>query len=270
MNICLWSVGLLAGLLLASAGRAQVVNERTSENAAPAVARRAGKSPDLTRVQHLIVEITNRFRREHGRGELRRNPKLEASARAFARYLAENDKFSHTADGRQPWQRTAAQGYKDCIVAENIAWELNSQGFSTRGLARALMTGWEKSPPHRRNLLDPDLDEIGVSVAYSQSSGRYYAVQDFGRPKSEEITFEITNDSPTTVSYSVDGKDFSIKPRYTVTQYRCRPPTLKVRLPRKAEMGESSAKKPLVFHPHRNAHYLIRTDSGGRITVEEE
>ena len=183
--------------------------------------------------------------------------------------MAGKDKFSHMADGHQPGDRTAAQGYKDCIVAENIAWELDPRGFSTRGLAEALVTGWEKSPHHRRNMLDPDLDEIGVGVAFSPSSGRYYAVQDFGRPKSEEITFAVTNDSSAAVSYNVDGKDFSIKPRYTMTHYRCRPPTLKVRLP-KAETSDSSAKKPLVFHPHRGSHYLIRSDGGGGLTVEEE
>lgn len=109
-----------------------------------------------------------------------------------------------------------------------------------------------------------------MGVAFSKSSGRYYAVQDFGRPKSDEITFKITNDSPVTVAYNVDGKDFSLKPRYTMTHFRCRPPTLKVRLPRKTEKSEGSPEKTLTFHPHKGTHYLIRADSGGQLTVEEE
>ena len=212
--------------------------------------------------------MTNRFRREHGRGALHRNPKLKKSAQEFAVYLARTNKFSHTADGHQPWDRTAAQGYADCIIAENIAWELNPEGFSTRGPAQALVTGWEKSPHHRRNMLDADLDEIGVGVAFSKSSGRYYAVQDFGRPKSEELTFSLTNESEATISYSVDGKDFSLKPRYTVTHHRCRPAKLIVHLSQGTE--GKPAKKDATFHPDRGVHYLIQKGPGGRLTVAEE
>src|SRR5262249_61061220 len=139
------------------------------------------------------------------------------AAQDFAAYLAREDKFSHTADGKQPWERTAAQGYEECLIAENIAWESNSRGFSSRGLAKAFLKGWQNSPPHRKNLLDPDLTEIGVGVAYSKKSGRYYGVQDFGRPRSEQITFAITNETDETIRYTVDGKDFSIEPRYTMT-----------------------------------------------------
>jgi uncharacterized protein YkwD len=269
MFIHRWGAGLVIVLLLAPAAQAQVANDRTSEDTAQAAGSRQGKSPDLRRVEQLIVEMTNRFRREQGRGELRRNPKLAEAACDFAGYMAEKNKFSHTADDHQPWERTAARGYQDCIVAENIAWEMNTRGFSTHGLAEAFITGWKKSPHHRRNLLDPDLTEIGVGVAFSKDSGRYYAVQDFGRPKSDEITFSVTNQSDATVTYSVDGKDFSIKPRYTVTHHRCRPPTLKIQPPRKTDQTEDSLAKPLEFHPHSGSHYLIRSDSG-QFTVEED
>src|SRR5262249_1148571 len=145
------------------------------------------------------VELTNRFRREQGRGALRINPNLAKAAQEFAAYLARQDKFSHTADGKQPWERTAAQGYQECLIAENIAWESDPRGFTSRGLAQALVKGWQQSPPHRKNLLDPDLEEIGVGVAYSKKTGRYYGVQDFGRPKSEAIVFRITNQTEETI-----------------------------------------------------------------------
>ena len=47
-------------------------------------------------------------------------------------------------------ERTAAQGYAECLVAENIAWESDPRGFTARGLARALVKGWQDSPPHRK------------------------------------------------------------------------------------------------------------------------
>ena len=259
------AAGLLFGsLILVTATFAQSTHDRTSDSSAtsPAAGQR-GTGPDLARVEQLIVGLTDRFRRAHDRGHLRHNAKLSQAARGFAEYLARTGKFSHTADGRQPWDRTAAQGYQDCIVAENIAWEFNSAGFSTRGLAEALMKGWEKSPPHRKNLLDPDLDEIGVGVAYSKDTGRYYAVQDFGRPKSEEIVFKIANDTAAAVSYAVDGKSFTIQPRYTVTHLRCRPPQLTIRLAGAAAAGE-------VFHPHNGSHYVIERTPAGKDKVEGE
>src|SRR5436309_941986 len=95
--------GWLLGVpLLATAAYAQSVRDRTSEEVGPA-ARRVEKpaaSPDLPRVARLIVETTNSFRRQEGRGALRVNPQLSKAAQDFADYLARTGKFSHTADGK--------------------------------------------------------------------------------------------------------------------------------------------------------------------------
>jgi uncharacterized protein YkwD len=260
---------VLGGLILATTVSSQTTQNRREHNAqsaapSPAARTKPAPGPDLARAEQVIVHETNQFRKEQGRGRLRINPKLSQAAREFARYLAKTGKFSHTADGKQPWERTAAQGYEDCIVAENIAWEYHPFGFGTRSLADALVKGWENSPEHRKNMLDPDLDEIGVGVAYSPDTGRYYAVQDFGRPRSEQNVFALTNDTVSPVSYRVDGKDFTVQPRYTVTHTRCRPPTITVNLP-----GASTG-KGAVFHPHNGAHYVIRSDSSGKVRVEEQ
>ena len=58
-------------------------------------------------------------------------------------------------------------------------------GFRPDELAQRLFDGWVQSPPHRRNLLDGDMTDVGTAVAQSRRSGRYYAVQLFGRPRSE-------------------------------------------------------------------------------------
>src|SRR5207247_1737903 len=120
------------------------------------------------------------------------------------------------------------------------------------------MKGWKDSPPHRKNLLDPDIDEIGVGVAHSSHTGKYYAVQDFGRPKSKEIVFKITNETDTTVKYTMDGKDYSIEPRYTITYEQCRPPDLRMQLPTETT----------TLHPRNDGHYFIRKDEAGNSRVE--
>ena len=98
--------------------------------------------PDLPQTELAILEMTNAFRRENRLGELKQNPALTAAARAFGAYLARTGLFAHEADGRQPAQRAEAAGYRYCLIAENLAMNLDSRGFETKGLAREAVEGW--------------------------------------------------------------------------------------------------------------------------------
>src|SRR5436305_312399 len=88
------------------------------------------KQPDLARVTERTIAGTNEFRRKNDRKPLPLNAALTKAAQYFAGYLAEKDELSHTADGREPWDRAKKYGYDYCIVAENIAYEFNSEGFT--------------------------------------------------------------------------------------------------------------------------------------------
>jgi hypothetical protein len=176
--------------------------------------------------------------------------------------MARTDKYGHTADGKEPWERGKEHGYTYCIFLENIAYQYNSAGFSSEELARKLVEAWEHSPPHRKNLLDRDIDDIGVGVAHSEKTGRYYAVQDFGRPKSKEIVFKVTNLADQAVKYTVDGKEQTIEPRYTITHERCRPPEVLFQ--------PVAGKQPVgtkVFHPQKGERLVIQKAEGGGYTV---
>ena len=114
------------------------------------------QAPDLAEAARLIVEETNRFRQEQDRPELKTSPRLEATARDFAAFMARTDKYGHDADGSHPDARVTKHGYEYCIVGENIAFEFNSEGFATEELAGKFFEGWMNSPPHRKNLLDAE------------------------------------------------------------------------------------------------------------------
>lgn len=222
---------------------------------------------DRKRTAEQILSLTNRFRAQHGRSELKSNAELSHAAQDFADYLARTDTFSHTADGKRPSQRVGEHGYQYCIVAENIAEEYNSAGFTTASLARAFVTGWRHSPEHRKNMLDGDLDDLGVGVARSQRTGRYYAVQDFGRPKTKSIAFQITNEADAPIHYKLDGRSFALDPHYTITHSRCRPPELDFQnVQGKSEAGKEDEE---TFHPKNGAHYVIH-GNGGKYTVAKE
>lgn len=264
-----WSLVVLIGcFVFPLSAWGQIVEPDNSDNIHPGSSTQNAPdtSVDLKQAGQQIFSLTNRFRSQHSRGELKINAELSHAAQEFADYLARTDTFSHTADGKRPSQRVREHGYRYCLVAENIAEEYNSAGFTTAALARAFVTGWRHSPEHRKNMLDGDLEDLGVGVARSQRTGRYYAVQDFGRPKSKAIAFRITNETDAALHYTVDGQSFTLDPHYTATHTRCRPPELDVSGAR--SKGEGSKESEETLYPKNDAHYVIRGSSGGGYTVE--
>jgi uncharacterized protein YkwD len=225
----------------------------------PAAVAEPKYKPEVDKVRDQIFAGTNAFRKKEKRGPLKVNSDLSKAAQAFAEFMADTDKYGHTADGNEPWDRVAKAGYDYCVVLENIAYEFNSEGFTTEDLSKTLTEAWEKSPPHRKNMLDPDVSDIGVGIARSSKTGRFYAVQDYGRPKSAIITFKIANKTKVEIKYAIDGKDFTLAPGFTETHESCRPSELKFQWPEGAEE---------TFHPTTGAEYVIRKNSDGHVTVD--
>ena len=183
-------------------------------------------TPDLPAVELAIVQKTNDFRRANQLDGLRRNARLDKAARGFARYLARTGKFSHTADGRSHSARIKAAGYKYCITAENLALNGDSRGFRSNQLAQDAVTGWKKSPGHRKNLLRKHVTEIGVGVAKAPNEHRYLSVQLFGRPAALKYSFRIENRSRSTMRYTFDGRSNEIPVRVIATHTACQPALL--------------------------------------------
>ena len=212
--------------------------------------------PDVERAARFIIELANAFRREQGLDPVQPNQVLDETARDFAGFLARTERFGHGADGTGPAERAKRHGYKMCLISENLAYQFDSRGFATDELASKMVQGWKNSPGHRENMLDPDVTETGVALAGSDDSGQYFAVQLFGRPRSESIEFSIANDSSAAVSYRLDGQGFQLPPRYRRTHEQCRPAKLRLKLP-----GERDDK---VIEPDDGERYRIEDgDSGG-------
>ena len=185
--------------------------------------------PDLPQTEVAIVELTNAFRKTKDLQELKPNPVLGAAARAFADYLARTGgKLSHEADGRQPQDRALAAGYKYCLVAENLASNLDSRGFSTRQLAQEVVEGWKGSPLHREAMLLPLATEIGVAVVQAPAKHpKFISVQLFGRPESAQVRYTIQNLSRTPVRYTLGTDTETLKRDELVTHTDCEPRALK-------------------------------------------
>jgi uncharacterized protein YkwD len=253
---------LLVGFLTPAGVSAQSIQEGHGEHLVTRIRPAPSQQPDLAAAAELIIQQTNTFRKEQDRSALNVNAQLTEAARYFADYLARTNKFSHTADGNQPWDRTRKFGYAHCIIAENIAYEYDSAGFSTERLAAKLLEGWEHSPGHRKNLLDPDLTEIGVALARSPETGYYYAVQDFGRPESLRLEFKVTNDADATIKYQLGERTFPLPPGYTRAHQTCRPAPVIFRWP-----GESDS---LTLRPARGDHLDVTRDGARKFQVKKE
>ena len=112
-----------------------------------------------------VVIETNARRSQVGCPALTINAMLTQAAQGHSEDMAFNDFFSHTgSNGSTPWDRIHATGYQYSLAAENIA-----AGYST---PEAVVQGWMDSPGHRANILNCDLQEIGV--------GYYYLANDTG------------------------------------------------------------------------------------------
>jgi uncharacterized protein YkwD len=217
----------------------------------------AGQGVQLSQAAQSIVEQTNHFRIRNGRAGLTVDRRLSEAAAYFAGYMARTDEYGHTADGSRPSRRAERFGYHYCIVAENIAYEYSSVGFGQQELARRFVQGWIDSPHHRENMLDRAVTDIGVAVAHSEESGNWYGVQMFGRPLSTRTRFSIANRSGETVRYSIDGRSFLLRPRYTRTHQRCRPVTI--------DFGWTDQDDALV--PADGADYIVTKAADGSVTV---
>jgi len=203
----------------------------------------------LADAERDVVARSNDLRRAQGLPPTLPDAALSASARAFADYMARTDRYDHDADGREPAERARASGYQACRVSENIAYQFSSAGFGSAALARGFIEGWIDSPGHRRNLLDPAATDTGVAVARSARSGRYYAVQMFGRPETLSVRFALSNGSAATVHYAVDGQHHALTRGATRWHRHSLPPTVNLTLPGKAT--------PLALRPADGAHYRI-------------
>jgi len=104
------------------------------------------------------------------------NGKLNLASYRHAFDMATNNYFSHTSlDGSTPWQRLARVGYTYRSASENIA-----AGYSTPA---AVVAGWLKSEGHCRNIMSPNVRELGVGYAYTTTSNfKSYWVTMFGTP----------------------------------------------------------------------------------------
>src|SRR5204863_8417263 len=95
-------------------------------------------------------------------------------ARAHAANMAKQGKLDHALDGKSPLDRLRDAGYKFMAMGENIA------RLSDRTSLNDLMKGWMESKIHRDNILNQEVDEVGLGIV-TDANGQVYYAQIFGK-----------------------------------------------------------------------------------------
>ena len=114
-------------------------------------------------VNDLATQVAaglNANRQSNALGRLTFNSDLSQAAMSHACDMSANNYVDHRGtDGSNSQDRARKMGYRDCLIAENLAW-----GYPDPS---TIVTGWMNSPGHRRNMLLANVREFGVGVVES-------------------------------------------------------------------------------------------------------
>jgi hypothetical protein len=116
-----------------------------------------------------LFESANQARAAQGLAPLKWSATLAAAASQHALLMATRNTLSHQLPGEPGMaDRASRAGARFSSLAENVAEGPNAQIIHRQ---------WMNSPPHRANLLDAQLDSVGIAV--SERHGVLFAVEDF-------------------------------------------------------------------------------------------
>jgi uncharacterized protein YkwD len=116
-----------------------------------------------------LFAAVNQARRAQGLPALRWNESLAAAARKHAALMAQHGDAEHGFAGEPNLAARVTQaGARFAFLSENVV-----QGTTARTIHAEFM----RSPNHRANMLDSDMDSIGVGVV--RRGEQLFAVEDF-------------------------------------------------------------------------------------------
>ena len=137
--------------------------------AAPALRAQMSSQGNLTIAEQYLLIAANQERATRGLPALHLDPALSEASAVHAKEMAEHDDISHQFTGEPDLaDRGSEAGVRFSLITENVG------EAPTSAIIHDL---WMQSPGHRANLLDPEVNTIGIAVV--NRDGQLYAVEDF-------------------------------------------------------------------------------------------
>lgn len=148
-----------------------------------------GEGPiDETRfvLRNELVRMINRDRARYGLGAVELDATVSAIADAYCRMQIRNGTTGHfTTNGETPYMRYSFAGGDDAVSENAAAWSA-SYKFSDRALYEMMRRSEEammeeKAPHdgHRKTILDPNANYVGIGLAWEK--GEFRLTQEFIR-----------------------------------------------------------------------------------------
>jgi hypothetical protein len=121
--------------------------------------------PDAIR---FLLKLVNEERKQRGLSQLRLD---EAASHAAEDHTAEMARFHYIAHldlaGEKPNQRYNRHGGTN-QVSENVSYrESTARLYLTRKIVQDIHDRWMESPPHRRNIVAPEHNAVGLAITLS-------------------------------------------------------------------------------------------------------
>jgi uncharacterized protein YkwD len=145
--------------------------------AAPAEEKKAEFK--LSADEQTLLDLLNKARAKEKLPPLKPNPVLFKVARAHSANMAKQKKMAHELDGKKPPQRVDEAGYDYRFVAENVGVS-ESEGEPVP--LADVHEEWMKSKAHRKNILSPKFQEVGIGLGRNKD-GQVYYTQVFATPR---------------------------------------------------------------------------------------
>jgi Cysteine-rich secretory protein family len=140
----------------------------TASMSAPA--QHGERVPQPAKAEQLFA-MANETRAQQGRGKLQWDQALAEAAMRHCMRMAAEGPISHRYGGEPDLATRAGEaGAHFSLIEENIA---------VGSYPGRIHQGWLDSPGHRANLLNPEINRIGVAVVSAQ--GVLFAVADYAR-----------------------------------------------------------------------------------------
>jgi hypothetical protein len=125
--------------------------------------------PDLPQDVSELLTLTNQDRAAQGLGPLRWSPELAEAAQLHDERMVQRNDLQHQFPDEPDLPTRAGQaGAHFRAVAENIALGPNAADIERQ---------WMHSTMHRTNILDPQMNIIGIALVHHR--GEVWAVEDF-------------------------------------------------------------------------------------------
>jgi uncharacterized protein YkwD len=130
------------------------------------------QAPAAHAERELFASV-NQARQSQGLAPLKWDDALAAAARRHAEVMAQHSSAQHAFEGEPSLSSRVKQaGARFTWLSENVV-----QGTAPEFIHSAFM----KSASHRANILDTDMDSIGVGIA--EQSGQLFVVEDFSKAR---------------------------------------------------------------------------------------